>query len=45
MLKPTLYKRALAIRKKALGDEHPDVAQTLNNLGVLYLFGRPLQRG
>src|SRR5262245_41690254 len=27
-----LYKRALAIREKALGASHPDVAQTLNNL-------------
>ena len=28
--------RALAIRKKVLGPEHPDVAQSLNNLAVLY---------
>ena len=27
-----LYKRALAIREKALGPDHPDVASTLNNL-------------
>ena len=27
-----LYKRALAIREKALGADHPDVADTLNNL-------------
>ena len=27
-----LYKRALAIREKALGASHPDVGQTLNNL-------------
>jgi Tetratricopeptide repeat len=26
----------LAIREKALGPEHPDVAQTLNNLAELY---------
>ena len=32
----TLYERALAIREKALGSEHPDVAQALNNLAVLY---------
>ncbi len=31
-----LYKRALAIREKALGAEHPDVAQSLNNLAALY---------
>jgi len=30
------YGRALAIREKALGPEHPDVAQTLNNLGLVY---------
>jgi tetratricopeptide (TPR) repeat protein len=31
-----LYKRALAIREKALGASHPNVAQTLNNLANLY---------
>ncbi len=31
-----LYQRALAIREKALGPEHPDVAQSLNNLAGLY---------
>jgi len=31
-----LYKRSLAIREKALGPDHPDVAQSLNNLAVLY---------
>ena len=31
-----LYKRALAIREKALGPDHPDVAASLNNLAVLY---------
>src|SRR5262249_8809441 len=31
-----LYKRALAIRAKALGANHPDVAQTLNNLALVY---------
>ena len=30
------YKRSLAIREKALGPEHPDVAQSLNNLAELY---------
>ncbi len=31
-----LYQRSLAIREKALGPEHPDVATSLNNLAVLY---------
>jgi tetratricopeptide (TPR) repeat protein len=31
-----LYKRALAVREKALGPEHPDTAQSLNNLALLY---------
>ena len=31
-----LYKRALAIREKALGPDHPDVAPCLNNLARLY---------
>ena len=31
-----LYQRALAIREKALGPEHPDVARSLNNLANLY---------
>ena len=31
-----LYKRSLAIREKALGPDHPDVATSLNNLAVLY---------
>ena len=30
------YKRALAIREKALGPEHPHVATSLNNLALLY---------
>ena len=30
-----LYRRALAIREKSLGPEHPDVAVGLNNLAVL----------
>jgi tetratricopeptide (TPR) repeat protein len=29
------YRQALAIRKKALGEEHPDVAESLNNIGEL----------
>ena len=31
-----LFKRALAIREKALGASHPDVGQTLNNLANVY---------
>ena len=31
-----VYKRDLAIREKALGPDHPDVAQSLNNLAELY---------
>ena len=30
------YQRALAIREKVLGPDHPDVAQSLNNLAALY---------
>jgi CHAT domain-containing protein/Tfp pilus assembly protein PilF len=31
-----LFRRSLAIREKALGPDHPDVAQSLNNLARLY---------
>ena len=31
-----LFQRALQIREKALGPEHPDVANSLNNLAMLY---------
>ena len=31
-----LYERALAIREKALRPEHPDVAESLNNLAAVY---------
>jgi hypothetical protein len=31
-----LYKRALAINEKSLGPEHPNVANSLNNLAALY---------
>jgi tetratricopeptide (TPR) repeat protein len=31
-----LYQQALALRQKLLGDDHPDVAQSLNNLAGLY---------
>ena len=32
----SLHKRSLAIREKALGRDHPDVALSLNNLAELY---------
>ena len=32
-----LHKRALAIREKALGLEHPNLATSLNNLGGVYV--------
>ena len=31
-----LYKRALAIKEKAFGPDHPDVAISLSNLAELY---------
>jgi tetratricopeptide (TPR) repeat protein len=31
-----LYQRALAIKEKALGPDHPDVATALNNVAALY---------
>ncbi|MBI4641535.1 MAG: tetratricopeptide repeat protein, partial [Candidatus Tectomicrobia bacterium] len=31
-----LFKRVLAILEKTLGSDHPSVAQSLNNLGLLY---------
>jgi tetratricopeptide (TPR) repeat protein len=31
-----LHVRALAIREKALGPDDPDVADSLNNLGLIY---------
>lgn len=31
-----LYQQALAIRQKVLGAEHPDTANSLNNLALLY---------
>ncbi|CAN0593107.1 unnamed protein product, partial [Laminaria digitata] len=30
-----LYERSLAVREKALGPEHPSVAESLNNLALL----------
>jgi tetratricopeptide (TPR) repeat protein len=35
-----LYRRSLAIREKALGSEHPAVAQSLNNLAELYSWAQ-----
>ena len=32
-----LYKKALSIRENSLGADHPHVAETLYNLGLLYL--------
>src|SRR5262249_19171532 len=32
-----LYLRALAIREKIQGSEHPDAARTINNLAALYM--------
>ncbi len=32
-----LYQRALSIREQVLGAQHPDVAQSLSDLGLLYL--------
>jgi tetratricopeptide (TPR) repeat protein len=31
-----LYERALALRERVLGDEHPDTAMSLNNLALLF---------
>jgi tetratricopeptide (TPR) repeat protein len=45
-----LYRRALAIDEKVLGPDHPEVANTLNNLAVLleargdYTEAEPLYR-
>ena len=35
-----LYKEALELRRKTLGNEHPATMQTLNNLGVYYIDHR-----
>ena len=31
------HEQALAIRRRALGNDHPDTAQSLDNLGYLFL--------
>jgi tetratricopeptide (TPR) repeat protein len=31
-----LFQQALELRKRLLGEEHPDVALSLNNLALLY---------
>jgi tetratricopeptide (TPR) repeat protein len=36
MTQSPLHQRALGIREKALGPDHPDVASSLNNLAALY---------
>ena len=37
-----LYRESLALQRGVLGDEHPEIASTLENLGgVLYQTGRP----
>jgi hypothetical protein len=33
------YEEALRIKKASLGAEHPDVAQTLNSIGMVYDVG------
>ncbi|CAN0569240.1 unnamed protein product, partial [Laminaria digitata] len=41
-----LYKRSLAINEKALGPEHPSVAELLNNLaGLLKTQGNYAEAG
>ena len=37
-----MYQRALAIDEKALGKDHPNVANRLNNLAVLYQSSRQI---
>ena len=33
----TLHEKALGIRRKALGEEHPDVAWSMNNLASVLI--------
>lgn len=39
-----LYLKALEIKKKKLGDKHPEFANTLNNLALLYLYQDKYQK-
>lgn len=32
----SFFRRSLEIRERLLGDDHPDLAQSLNNLAALY---------
>jgi Flp pilus assembly protein TadD len=39
-----LHRRALALRERVLGPDHPDVAQSISNLAVvLAALGRPAE--
>ena len=40
-----LFRRALAIREQALGPDHPDTAQSLNNLAAVLQRPGPVRRG
>ena len=33
-----MYEKALSIRLKKLGDDHPDVAMTYNNMAIVYII-------
>jgi len=35
-----LYQKALELSKRLLGDNHPDVAISMNNLAALYRYAR-----
>lgn len=39
-----LFKEALAIQEKRLGPDDPEVAMTLNNLGIVYGYGGELDK-
>ena len=36
----TMYEKALSIRLKKLGDDHPNVAETYNNMAVYFKQGK-----
>lgn len=40
-----IYKRALKIKEKAFGADHPDVASTLNNIGMYALCTMSIRNG